>query len=67
MMARDIARMRTAPIHGQHAVRLALDNEIEQQLLASLRHWNGTATTKQQATLENVIGRLVRTPLRIRF
>ena len=60
------------PVHWRHAVRLALDseieaNEFEQRFLTTLPHWHGLPTAKQQATLENVVGRPVYASLRIRF
>jgi hypothetical protein len=51
----------------QNRAAAAALNEFEQQVLASLLRGSGTPAAKQRAALENVIGRLVRTPLRIRF
>jgi hypothetical protein len=64
--------LQAEPVHWRHAVRLALDsetppNEFEERFLTSLLHWHGPPTPKQQATLENVVARLVHAPLRIRF
>jgi hypothetical protein len=74
---RDLLRQRSSPLqtepnHWRHVVWLAIDsevepNEFEQRPLTSLLLRNRMLTAKQQATLENVLGRLVCTSPRIRF
>ena len=64
--------LQVEPVHRRHAVRLALDsetqpNDFEERFPSTLLHWHGPPTPKQQTTLENVVARLVRTPLLIRF
>jgi hypothetical protein len=73
----DLLRQRPSPllakpVHWRVALRVAIDsdtpsNEFEQRFLDTLLHWNGAPTPERQATLENVVSRLVRTPPKIRF